>query len=121
MVHIHCDRCKADIDPEDKIGKMSWGFKNGIEGIVSSDLLYGRVYCERCMDLCMAFIQSDTEPARGQIKADKRGKPRLQCGDQFVVVHKHLLFIFVVVQIILHLLLIQSELFRDLLRGQPVL
>lgn len=21
MIHIHCDRCKADIDPEGKIGK----------------------------------------------------------------------------------------------------
>ena len=84
MIHIHCDRCKADIDPEGKIGKMSWGFKNGIEGMVSSDLLYGRVFCEKCMDLCMAFIQSDTEPARGQIKANKRGKPRLECGKQII-------------------------------------
>lgn len=88
MIHIHCDRCKADIDPEGKIGKMSWGFKNGIEGMVSSDLLYGKVYCERCMDLCMAFIQGHTEPSRGQIKADKRGKPRLQCGDQIVRLSK---------------------------------
>ena len=83
MIHIHCDRCKADIDPEGKIGKMSWGFKNGIEGMVSSDLLYGRVYCERCMDLTMAFIQSDTEPARGQIKEHKKtGRRRLSCGDE---------------------------------------
>ena len=70
MIHIHCDRCKADIDPEGKIGKMSWGFKNGIEGMVSSDLLYGRVYCERCMDLTMAFISGRVEPARGQGLAD---------------------------------------------------
>lgn len=88
MIHIHCDRCKADIDPEGKIGKMSWGFKNGIEGAITSDLLYGRVYCERCMDLTMAFIQSDTEPARGQIKAQGGKRERLAQGDDIMKLYR---------------------------------
>lgn len=83
MIHIHCDRCKKDIDPEGNIGKMSWGFRKGIESPITSDLLYGKVFCEECMDLTMAFIQSDTEPARGQIKANKKtGRRRLSCGDE---------------------------------------
>lgn len=88
MIHIHCDRCKADIDPEGKIGKMSWGFKNGIEGAITSDLLYGRVYCERCMDLTMAFIQGHTEPARGQIKAQGGKRERLAQGDDIMNLYR---------------------------------
>jgi len=81
MIHIHCDRCGKDIDPEGNIGKMSWGFRKGIEAPISSDLLYGRVFCEQCMDLTMAFISGRVEPARGQIKANKKaGRKRLECG-----------------------------------------
>lgn len=58
MVIVKCDRCKSDMDPQGDIGKISWGFKRGIEGMLGENQLYGKFYCERCMDLIMNYIQN---------------------------------------------------------------
>lgn len=90
MLIVKCDRCKSDMDPQGDIGKISWGFKRGIEGMLGENQLYGKFYCERCMDLIMNYIQNpemeetkstkkihQTEKiSKEQIKTEKRsGRP----------------------------------------------
>ena len=74
MVVVKCDRCKSDMDPQGDIGKISWGFKRGIEGMLGENQLYGKFYCEHCMDLIMNYIQN---PEMGKLveKTESTKKP----------------------------------------------
>ena len=75
MVVVKCDRCKNDMDPQGDIGKISWGFKRGIEGMLGENRLYGKFYCERCMDLIMNYIQNpEIEKTESTKKIHKTAK-----------------------------------------------
>ena len=82
MMRIFCDRCGNEIAADGEIGRMTWGFQKGMDGEMTSDLLHGKVFCERCMDLTMAYIMSSDGAEKIQTEPKKRRRNTITCGKE---------------------------------------
>lgn len=82
MIRMFCDRCGNEIAIDGEIGRMMWGFQQGMAGEITSDLLRDKVFCEKCMDLTMAYIMSRDGEERPQNEPKKRRRNTITCGKE---------------------------------------
>lgn len=75
MIKIQCNRCKKEINGNQKVGFIQFSCENPFENIPiqhMSDILNREHYCEDCMDEIWNFMQN--KPAVSSVLVDEEPK-----------------------------------------------